>query len=544
MASLLGQKIEPNYRGILNTETLNNPISASLQKITDGQNNFSALSLSTGQVGIAGSVQYDWVSTPTGVASKTTMWFDATGRMSWRPGTGAASFVRTFDATGITANRVYTLPNSSMSLIGTNAAIDTTLRAIVGGGTSPLQLSTTQGAFAFTSDAGLYISRGSTFEVVQYYGNSLNTIASASTFRANTHDFLVGNNGIIHGMRLSSLGNLSIGNGTTAVTARLHVRGDGTNPIARFESSTGTYFTSISQFAFGTIFAMNGFSITENTASLIFSSTNTGTGAIGTLPIYDFTANNDLSTSLTSSFFRVKRTFSASAGSANFRPFAVDYTINNSGAQTGTATGIFLNATETALNGMGHNLMDLGTGGASYVSRFIVSRTGGISLNNSNVNFTANANGVLALFDNTFVNFNRLCFGGTSNAFPALVRQGNTLEVRTADGASYAQMHAGSYAMAGYLFASLSLRFLIDQDLRGTNFYGNVGLKSSTNANHASAILDIESTTKGVLFPRMTTTQVNDITTATDGLVVYNTTIGHLCVRAAGVWHKLSQSTM
>jgi hypothetical protein len=55
----------------------------------------------------------------------------------------------------------------------------------------------------------------------------------------------------------------------------------------------------------------------------------------------------------------------------------------------------------------------------------------------------------------------------------------------------------------------------------------------------ASAVLDISSTTKGVLFPRMTTTQRNAITTPADGLVIYNTTDNKLQVRAAGAWVDL-----
>ena len=66
-------------------------------------------------------------------------------------------------------------------------------------------------------------------------------------------------------------------------------------------------------------------------------------------------------------------TFAAGAGAALYRPLSLTYTINNSGAQTGTATGIFLNATETALNSMTHNLMDLQTGG---ISRFRITNTG------------------------------------------------------------------------------------------------------------------------------------------------------------------------
>jgi len=55
----------------------------------------------------------------------------------------------------------------------------------------------------------------------------------------------------------------------------------------------------------------------------------------------------------------------------------------------------------------------------------------------------------------------------------------------------------------------------------------------------ASAVLDISSTTRGVLFPRMTTAQRDLITTPADGLVIYNTTANKLQVRAAGVWVDL-----
>lgn len=123
-------------------------IDATLRSVLAGGT--SPLSLSTTLIGVASGVQYDWVSTPSGAASKTTMWFDATGRMNWRPGTGASSYVRTFDATTITADRVYSLPDSTMTFIGLGAAIDTTLRSVIGGGTSPFQISTTQGAYVYT----------------------------------------------------------------------------------------------------------------------------------------------------------------------------------------------------------------------------------------------------------------------------------------------------------------------------------------------------------------------------------------------------------
>jgi len=66
---------------------------------------------------------------------------------------------------------------------------------------------------------------------------------------------------------------------------------------------------------------------------------------------------------------------------------------------------------------------------------------------------------------------------------------------------------------------------------------GVVGI--GVTSPNASAKLEISSTTQGVLFPRMTTTERNAITTPADGLVIYNTTDNKLQVRAAGTWVDL-----
>lgn len=93
----------------------NSVLSSTLQKVSDNAGNDSVLSLGTTNMGIASHVLFDWTTAPTGAATKTAFFFDATGRMAWRNGTG---FLRTFDATGITADRVYTLPNATTTLAG------------------------------------------------------------------------------------------------------------------------------------------------------------------------------------------------------------------------------------------------------------------------------------------------------------------------------------------------------------------------------------------------------------------------------------------
>jgi hypothetical protein len=65
-----------------------------------------------------------------------------------------------------------------------------------------------------------------------------------------------------------------------------------------------------------------------------------------------------------------------------------------------------------------------------------------------------------------------------------------------------------------------------------------------TTAPNSSAMLEVVSTTKGFLPPRMTTTQINAITTPPNGLMVYNTTNDHICVYQGGAWAKLNHSPM
>lgn len=69
--------------------------------------------------------------------------------------------------------------------------------------------------------------------------------------------------------------------------------------------------------------------------------------------------------------------------------------------------------------------------------------------------------------------------------------------------------------------------------VRGKALFGADGSAAATPAQ-----LEVKSTSGGILFPRMTTTQRNAIT-ATDGLVIYNTTVGKLQVYAAGAWVDL-----
>ena len=72
---------------------------------------------------------------------------------------------------------------------------------------------------------------------------------------------------------------------------------------------------------------------------------------------------------------------------------------------------------------------------------------------------------------------------------------------------------------------------------------GSVNIGGATN-NNTTAIFEIVSTTKGLLPPRMTTTQINAIASPAEGLVVYNLTINAPCFYDGTGWRKITHSNM
>ena len=67
---------------------------------------------------------------------------------------------------------------------------------------------------------------------------------------------------------------------------------------------------------------------------------------------------------------------------------------------------------------------------------------------------------------------------------------------------------------------------------------GNLGI--GIVAPNASALLDVQSTTKGVRMPNMTTTQKNAIVTPAAGLMVFDTTLSKLCVYTGAAWETIT----
>jgi hypothetical protein len=71
---------------------------------------------------------------------------------------------------------------------------------------------------------------------------------------------------------------------------------------------------------------------------------------------------------------------------------------------------------------------------------------------------------------------------------------------------------------------------------QNANIQHSLSVNSSGDKPDTTAIVDITSTEKGLLIPRMTTVQRDDISTPANGLIVYDTDLGEICHYATDHW--------
>jgi hypothetical protein len=470
--------------------------------------------------------------------------------------------------TGLTPATTY----DALIKVGDNGPIDGTLKALSDGLGNDLPMQASSTGINFTGTTSGLVSGVS--GAIQFSNGTAFASDATNLFWDDTNNRL--------------------GVGANTLTSRFQVKGDGTNPIARFESSAGANFLTINnsgQAVLGSAGANEPYFVNYNGTATesgagqslrIRQRANTGSTGNTLIQYWADGLFSGTTSGIALSHEFLSSGFSGAAGSANYRNLSIGYTINNSGAQTGTATGIFLNATETALNGQTHNLMDLQVGGSS---RFLVSRTGVLSIGNnlemagsqiimaSQNRIVSNSSGVMMLINNAFADFSRLQLGGTTSSFPAIKRNGATIDFRLADDSNFCAINAGATTIKGSGSTSATTGLLVqnsastqllkvaDDGTTTANILNTTGVTGLNNgalyvgsnfvttygqsigffgATVASAIVEIQSTTKGFLPPRMTDTQRAAIATPAEGLLLFNTTNKGVAYRDGTNWGYLS----
>jgi hypothetical protein len=137
---------------------------------------------------------------------------------------------------------------------------------------------------------------------------------------------------------------------------------------------------------------------------------------------------------------------------------------------------------------------------------------------------------------------NNLIVGSSTDAGFRLDVNGTARITGAVTNVSGGFLHSSTTSTNDAFYTSLSsnIRFYVNA---GGYCKSTSNIVSDTNGAtslNASAILQADSTTKGFLPPRMTTTEKNAISSPAAGLIVYDTTLNKLCVRTASTWETIT----
>jgi hypothetical protein len=195
----------------------------------------------------------------------------------------------------------------------------------------------------------------------------------------------------------------------------------------------------------------------------------------------------------------------------------------------------------------------LGTGN-SFSGLVIGNTFGFIGVNKSTFNsiptgsilIGSNANGNVSFIDNQYNETFSVINSGSTNSFCRInggYRYGTDLNASNFNIITPLGTGTGT---GGDIITSIGVagttgttRNTTAEIMRVKSSTANISIGANATPN-ASAILDITSTTKGFLPPRMTTTQKNAISTPATGLVVYDTTLNKLSVYTGSAWETVT----
>jgi hypothetical protein len=120
------------------------------------------------------------------------------------------------------------------------------------------------------------------------------------------------------------------------------------------------------------------------------------------------------------------------------------------------------------------------------------------------------------------------------------VRDSAQVRLTTSTGYGWRMGNTSAGSTLGYIYLQGTTDNFATSFIDGLSIssIGNVGI--GTTSPNASAILDVQSTTKGLRLPNMTTVQKNAIATPAAGLMVFDTTLAKACVYSGAAWQTIT----
>jgi hypothetical protein len=320
-----------------------------------------------------------------------------------------------------------------------------------------------------------------------------------------------------------------LGVGINTPTARLHVKGSGTTSATTallVQNSAGTAIMTsrddLTTLLGGGLIMPNFVNITSGSNSIGFETSrinfNATAGTFNNQYAFNFNdgGGNNTGTSGTVGRFSISSRFAPTSGTCVYNTALITPIINQTGGANGITRGLYINPTLTAAADF--RAIEVTEGNVLIGNAVANTAKLAVKGNGTSGSTTAfrvqNSAGQTAfnIFDNLIVSVQQD------------LQLGNTT----------------IFWQSGYQIRNKANGLIITGAAGAATGALGLGMSSGTDVN-SKAVLELASTTKGFLPPRMTTTQKNAIATPPAGLVVYDTDLNKLCLYTTA-WETITSS--